>query len=77
MKNRLTYTLMVCTALTGCGTEQTRDVEYYMSHRDELEAKLAECEGNPGELRDTPNCVNARRAKSKIIMTEGKAMPQL
>ena len=32
-----------------------------------LNAKLAQCKENPGELRDTPNCINARKAFQNIF----------
>lgn len=32
-----------------------------------LNAKLAQCKENPGELRDTPNCIDARKAFQNIF----------
>ena len=32
-----------------------------------LDAKLAECKNNPGQLKDTPNCQNARAAFEVIF----------
>jgi len=41
-------------------THQT--VEYYRNNAAAREARLAECANDPGALRDTPDCVNARQA---------------
>lgn len=59
-------------ALTGCfddTTEQatpTHDVEWFKTHDDERKATLTECSNNPGELKDTPNCTNAREAENQL-----------
>lgn len=54
-------------AVSGCNKstppEEVRDVAFYRSNPADLKAKLAECENNPGELQDTPNCRNAAQAK--------------
>ncbi|WP_330178538.1 EexN family lipoprotein [Candidatus Vondammii sp. HM_W22] len=47
---------------SGCGydkEEKTKTVDWYKANKAEREEKLAECSNNPGELRKTPNCVNA------------------
>lgn len=48
--------------------EEIRTVDWYTAPQNKvaLDAKLAECRNNPGELRDTPNCVNARAASEKL-----------
>lgn len=51
--------------LAGCSGEETKTVEYYETHLDELQTKLNECANNPGELKDTPNCQNAMKAELK------------
>ena len=62
--------------LAGCSGETVRDVDYYKTHKEALEEKLAECVNNPGALKDTPNCVNARTAKSRLILSSSnKGMP--
>lgn len=57
-------------ALAGCKSEETRTVEWYLKPENKvvLETKLAECKNNPGELKDTPNCINARKAFEKIFL---------
>lgn len=53
--------------LSAChSTEPTHSVEWFTEHREELKDAIAECNGNPGELAATPNCVNAKRAQAKI-----------
>jgi len=44
--------------------EPTRTVDWYRKHATERTALLKECRNNPGELAQTPNCVNAERADS-------------
>lgn len=49
---------------TGCGEqEEVKTVDYYKEHEAERKAKIEECKNNPGELRGTPNCINATTAK--------------
>ena len=49
-------------AASACSKgEETRSVEWYRSPENKaaFDAKITECRNNPGELKDTPNCVNA------------------
>lgn len=58
-------------ALPGSGmAESTRTVEWYLApeNKDALDAKIKECQNNPGELGNTPNCLNARAAFEKRIL---------
>ena len=50
-------------------TEEVKPVSWYQDPANEaaLNAKLAQCKENPGELRDTPNCINARKAFQNIF----------
>ncbi len=55
---------------TGCQSkEEVKTVEWYMedANKAALEAKLTECRNNPGELKDTPNCINAFNAQHKLF----------
>lgn len=47
-------------------TEPTRSVEWFIEHPEELKDAITKCNGNPGELAATPNCINAKRAQGKI-----------
>lgn len=52
--------------LSACEKEEVvHDVEWYLAHEDELDAKIEECKNNPGELSKTPNCINAGQAERK------------
>lgn len=70
MKKILFILLCGAFALAGCSSEETKTVECYMNpaNKPALDAKLAECKNNPGQLKDTPNCVNARAAAEKIFL---------
>ena len=50
-----------------CNAEETRTVEWYLApeNKEALDAKIEECKNNPGELWDTPNCLNARHAAER------------
>jgi outer membrane PBP1 activator LpoA protein len=60
------YAVLVMVAsvvLAGCGkSEPTQSVAWYQEHSKEHQEKLAECKNNPGELMNTPNCINAGQA---------------
>jgi hypothetical protein len=43
----------------------THTVDQYLAKPDGLEEKLRECANNPGELRDTPDCINANAASAR------------
>lgn len=40
-------------------SEEVKTVNYYKQHISERKAKIEECKNNPGELKGTPNCINA------------------
>ncbi|WP_223572863.1 EexN family lipoprotein [Xanthomonas citri] len=40
-----------------------RDVAHFKAHPDERADVLAKCEADPGQLKEHPNCVNARQAQ--------------
>ena len=74
--NKLVVSVLLAGVLlvgTACNAEETKTVDWYAApaHKAALDAKLAECRNNPGELKDTPNCVNARAASEKLA-TSGK-----
>jgi hypothetical protein len=54
--------------VTACGNSKEiakHDVEWYLAHEKELAETLKECMNNPGELIDTPDCINAEQASFK------------
>jgi hypothetical protein len=71
--NKVTIATVVFGALvtlTGCRedgpTEVVQTVDWFKAHKAERTEVLAKCKANPGELSNTPNCINARRAASSI-----------
>jgi hypothetical protein len=49
--------------LAGCHRSPDRlTVEYFRAHAAERQAALGECVNDPGTLRQSPVCVNAREA---------------
>jgi len=50
--------------LTACGSdsEPVYDVQYYMDNPDIRKETVEKCNNNPGELSNTPNCINAALA---------------
>lgn len=67
MKVLLSVVILSCVAaISGCSKEETRTVEWYMQNRADVSKVLAECNNNPGEKANTPNCINAKEADKKI-----------
>lgn len=76
MKNscarKVIFAALVSLVLTGCFDDDTtpaetvRDVEWFKAHDDHRQSTLAECTNNPGELKDSPNCANAREAELQL-----------
>ena len=64
-------------SLTACKSEETRTVEWYLQPENKAawDAKLAECRNNPGELGNSPNCVNARKAFDRQFLRGGDRKP--
>ena len=58
--------LLAFLALAACnrtpGGGGTVTVDYYLAHAAERAATLSTCANDPGDLRDSPNCLNAREA---------------
>ncbi len=55
--------------ITGCNeknVEPVQTVDWFKEHKAERDAMLEKCRNNPGELEETPNCINAGRAESSI-----------
>ena len=67
-------TVVAAILVCGCQSEETRSVEWYRAPENKaaFEAKLAECKNNPGELKNTPNCVNAFKAFELNFLQGGK-----
>jgi hypothetical protein len=63
---KLILSLIVSAALVGCTepAEPVQSVDLYKEHATERSDRLAKCRADPGELSETPNCINAERAES-------------
>lgn len=62
--------VLIVGTLAGCSGEETRTVDWYLQPENKVvwEEKLKECNNNPGELNNTPNCQNARKAADKQFL---------
>ncbi len=66
MRTSLSSCLLAGVLLAGTAiAEPTQTVDWYQKHPSERATLLRECRNNPGELGDTPNCVNAEKAEAK------------
>jgi hypothetical protein len=73
--------MLVVLALAACsrapGGAGTLTVDYYRAHAAERAAMLRTCENDPGDLRDSPNCVNAREAARVEDVGSLKSLPPM
>ena len=71
-KYKILFSVVLISALTGCFEKETTEVtntkEWYSANKEELTKKLKECANNPGELKDTPNCINAKAAAHSSML---------
>lgn len=60
----ITAALAGLAELAGCGhsPDAVLTVAYYRAHAQERESRVRVCADDPGQLRDSPSCVNAREA---------------
>ncbi|MDR2220221.1 MAG: EexN family lipoprotein [Methylobacillus sp.] len=72
---KLIISLMIAVVLSGCDDffVPTKTVDWYKTHETERKEILARCNNNPGELRDTPDCINAARAESEMALPAEKS----
>lgn len=64
---RIILPFVIASTLAGCKQEQAevvQSVDWYKENTVERTERLAQCRANPGELADTPNCINAEQAES-------------
>ncbi len=74
MKNssikKLLWVILVSVLLNGCFEtklqKEVHDVQWFMNHKLEHREMLNHCANNPGELRNSPNCINAQAALKKL-----------
>ena len=78
MKTMASILLLTAAAvsLAGCNeagtSRQAKTVGWFFHHRDELAVALKGCSDNPGELGQTPNCINANEARNQVTVQEMK-----
>lgn len=67
MNQIIAYTCIGIGLLSGCSNqephEEVHPVSWYKEHKEERIKMLAKCNENPGELQESPNCINAKKAK--------------
>ena len=73
--------MLAVLALAACsrgpGGGGTLTVDYYRAHAAERAATLSTCANDPGDLRDSPNCVNAREAERAEGVGSLKSLPPM
>lgn len=61
------FASLVGLSLAGCfeqkPLEETKSVEFYSQNSTDRSEMVKRCANNPGELKDTPNCINAMQAE--------------
>lgn len=62
--------------LAGC--EKTNTVDYYVNNKADRQERLAECRKNPGDMKKTPNCINAAEAENRVMFNPNNTgMPSI
>lgn len=70
--------ILACALLVACKKEPTNDVQYYLTHAEDRQAKLVECANNPGDSAIAANCVNAKEAQHKSLFnSKNTGMPTI
>ncbi|MBT0110607.1 MULTISPECIES: EexN family lipoprotein [Vibrio] len=66
----LTLVAMLSIFLTGCfdKNEEIHNVAWFKLNEVERNTTLEKCSNNPGELKEHPNCINARQAEKELIV---------
>ncbi|MDP8984136.1 MAG: EexN family lipoprotein [Pseudomonadota bacterium] len=72
----------VVTAISAVGCapvpdRSTQTVDYYTGHAQERQAMLKECTNNPGDLANSPNCINAMVAARLAGQGSLRTLPPL
>lgn len=66
MRKILMTALVAGAALLSACNEETKKevktVQWYTEHPQERAAQLKICANNPGQLKDDPNCINAKQS---------------
>lgn len=67
---KILVTVLVAGAalLSACNEEvkkEVKTVQWYTEHPQERAEQLKICANNPGQLKDDPNCINAKQSMLK------------
>lgn len=78
MRKLIGITILSSVVLTGCFEETPKKegvhtVAWFLEHQDVMNITLEKCSNNPGELLQTPNCINALEANNTIEDRQYKA----
>ena len=69
MQRTIAIAVLPLLLLIGCEAKKeeakVQTVDWYLAHDAERKATQKECQNNPGELGQTPNCVNASIAGNR------------
>jgi hypothetical protein len=69
--------MLTLAACTQSPDPMGHTVDYYRAHRAEREAAVAKCANDPGSLRDSPACVDAREAARLEDMGSLRNLPPM
>lgn len=61
--------LAAISLLAACSKTPETTVDWYVAHKDERIAKVAECQRS-AELAATPDCINANKAKDLVLVNK-------
>jgi hypothetical protein len=73
----IVVTISAAVACAPVPDRSAHSVDYFRAHRQAREARLAECERDPGMLGHESNCVNARAAARIESLGSLRTLPPL
>ena len=72
MTMKVFLALLAATIALPASAETANTVDWYVAHPDERKAEATRCDNDPGDLDNTPDCVNAKAAGRKALEVEAK-----
>ncbi|HHW4669523.1 MAG TPA: EexN family lipoprotein [Xylella fastidiosa subsp. multiplex] len=65
---KMSTVLVITAILASCAdnNKPVRTVDWYTVYDAEREEMIAKCNNNPGELRESPNCINATSVENRL-----------
>ncbi len=62
--NTLLAAMVAALALAACSPQEPpKTVAYYTANPTERDSVIARCKDNPGQMKDSPDCVNATESQ--------------